>query len=56
VASNQGTKKEVAEALELVARYQLKPVIEMRKFKDINQGYQDLMGGKVAGRLLYKFE
>ena len=53
IATNQGTKQELAEALEIAAHHNLKPVHEMRELEQINEGFQDMMKGKVLGRYVY---
>lgn len=53
IATNQGTKQELAEALDIAATHGLKPVYEMRELKQINEGFQDMMKGKILGRLVY---
>lgn len=53
VATNQGTKQELAEALEIAARYGLTPIYNMRDLEQINEGFQDMIQGKVLGRLVY---
>lgn len=54
VTTNQGTKQELIEALQLAADYKIKPVSEMRELSQLNEGYQDMCTGKVTGRLVYK--
>lgn len=54
IATNQGTKQELVEALEIAAQRGLKPVREMRELKQINEGFQDMANGKVLGRLVYR--
>jgi propanol-preferring alcohol dehydrogenase len=54
IATNQGTKEELVEALDIAARCQMKPVYEMRELDSINEGFQDMLQGKVTGRLIYR--
>ena len=54
IATNQGTKQELVEALEIAAQHGLKPAYEMRELKQINEGFQDMVKGKVLGRLVYR--
>ena len=43
IATNQGTKQELAEALEIAAHHNLKPVHEMRELEQINEVFHDMM-------------
>ncbi|KAM3085324.1 hypothetical protein ACMFMG_002408 [Clarireedia jacksonii] len=54
VATNQGTKQELAEALEVAADHNIQPVYEIRELDQINEGFQDMLKGKISGRLVYK--
>ncbi|PGG95906.1 hypothetical protein AJ79_09816 [Helicocarpus griseus UAMH5409] len=54
IATNQGTKQELAEALEIAATHNIKPCYEMRELEQINEGFQDMLQGKIAGRLVYR--
>jgi len=54
VATNQGSKHEMVEALEIAARYSIRPKFEMRELDQINAGFQDMLSGKILGRLVYK--
>lgn len=54
IATNQGTKQELAEALEMAALHKIKPYYELRQLDQINDGFQDMIGGRVQGRLVYK--
>jgi propanol-preferring alcohol dehydrogenase len=54
VATNQGTKQELAEALEVAADHNIQPVYEIKELDQINEGFQDMLKGKISGRLVYK--
>jgi propanol-preferring alcohol dehydrogenase len=56
IPTNQGTKQELHECLELAARKGIKPVIQERSIYDINQGCDDMRAGKIAGRIVYAFD
>lgn len=53
IATNQGTKQELVECLELAAAHEITPIIHMRKLEQINEGFQEMVGNKVTGRLVY---
>lgn len=53
VATNQGTRQELLESLQIAADHGIKPFYELRELDTINEGYQDLIAGKVAGRIVY---
>lgn len=53
IATNQGTKQELVECLELAASHRITPIIHMRKLEQINEGFQEMVGNKVTGRLVY---
>ena len=54
IATNQGTKQELAEALEIAASHNIKPSYEMRELDQINYGFRDMLQGKIVGRLVYR--
>lgn len=54
IATNQGTKEELAEALEIAASHNIRPSYEIRELDAINEGFQDMLHGKVLGRLVYR--
>jgi propanol-preferring alcohol dehydrogenase len=54
VATNQGTKQELAEALDIAASHNIKPSYEMRELDQINEGFQEMLQGKIIGRLVYR--
>lgn len=54
VTTNQGTKQELAESLEMAARHGVKPIFDTMKLEDLMGGYNDLMTGKVPARLVYR--
>ncbi|MCJ1302883.1 hypothetical protein MMC08_005688 [Hypocenomyce scalaris] len=53
--TSMGSKVELAECLDLAARKNIKPVIEIRHIDNINEGYQELAAGKIEGRYVYRF-
>ncbi|KAG9526029.1 hypothetical protein KCU93_g5620, partial [Aureobasidium melanogenum] len=53
IVTNQGTKQELAEALDLAARAGIKPIAEVRPLSEITEGFADIMGGKVKGRHVF---
>ena len=55
IPTNQGTRQELSEALELAARKGIKPVYEKKSIDCINEGFEDMKAGKVNGRLVYHF-
>ncbi|GME32437.1 hypothetical protein AJ79_09816 [Neofusicoccum parvum] len=54
IATNQGNKQDLVEALAQAAEHGIAGVHETRRLEQINEGFQELMQGKVAGRLVYK--
>jgi len=52
---NTGSIPELRECLELAARHNIRPKIEVRHIDTINQGYTDLAEGKIDGRIVYHF-
>jgi propanol-preferring alcohol dehydrogenase len=56
ITTNQGTKQELIEALEIADTAGIAPIVELKKgLEEVAQGYQDLMTGKVVGRYVYRF-
>ncbi|KAF1812766.1 alcohol dehydrogenase [Eremomyces bilateralis CBS 781.70] len=55
IATNQGTKDDLSKSLTLAASAGIKPVYQLRDISQINEGVEDMMKGKVNGRLVYKF-
>lgn len=53
IATNQGSKRELVEALQMAADHGIKPFYQLEELDTINEGYQDLIAGKVAGRIVY---
>lgn len=54
VAVNQGSKNELAECLEVAVSHGIKPLYQTREFDQLNEGINEMMAGKVDGRLVYK--
>ncbi|KAF5625192.1 duf1446 domain protein [Fusarium tjaetaba] len=53
IATNQGTRQELAESLSMAASHNIKPLILTRHVDEINEGVKDLIGGKVTGRTVF---
>lgn len=56
LSSNVGSKLELVEALDIADRHKLVPVYETRHIDQLNEGYEEMVAGKIAGRLVYKFD
>ncbi|KAJ5745465.1 alcohol dehydrogenase [Penicillium odoratum] len=54
-ASNTGSKADLIALLDLAARHNIKPVIDVRNIRTVNEAYQDLANGKIDGRIVFKF-
>lgn len=54
VPTNQGSKNELVECLELAAKHNIKPLYQLREFDQINEGFEEMKAGKISGRLVYK--
>lgn len=54
VATNQGSKPEMEEALEIAVKHDITPVYEVRALDQLNDGFQEMLEGKVHGRLVYR--
>jgi propanol-preferring alcohol dehydrogenase len=54
VATNQGSRQELAECLEIAATAGLKPEVEIRQLDELEEGFRELMEGNVSGRLVYR--
>ncbi|KAF5856719.1 hypothetical protein ETB97_007002 [Aspergillus alliaceus] len=55
VATNQGSRQELAECLEIAAATgDIRPVVEMRGFGELEEGFRHMAAGKVSGRLVYR--
>ncbi|GAB7356268.1 hypothetical protein MBLNU459_g7077t2 [Dothideomycetes sp. NU459] len=55
ITTSTGSREEMVEALEIAAKHNFKPQIEVRSIQSINEGYKDLAAGRVDGRLVYTF-
>lgn len=55
IPTNQGTKLELDEALQLAAAKGIKPKFERRHMSQINEGVEDMKQGKISGRLVYHY-
>lgn len=53
IATNQGSKQELNEALEIAAAHKITPAYETRELDQINEGFEALRKGEVSGRLVY---
>lgn len=53
IPTNQGSKNEMAECLDLAVKHNIKPLYQLREFDQINEGFEDMKAGKIAGRLVY---
>ncbi|KAI9925905.1 hypothetical protein ASPWEDRAFT_173995 [Aspergillus wentii DTO 134E9] len=54
VATNQGSKEELEEALEIAVQHQIAPEYEIRQLDQLNDGFQEMMKGESHGRLVYR--
>ncbi|EFX00622.1 alcohol dehydrogenase [Grosmannia clavigera kw1407] len=54
IATNQGTKQELSEAVALAAEKGIKPVTQTWHIDDINAAMDDMLAGKVAGRIVFR--
>lgn len=54
LTTNQGTKQEFAEAVQLAADKGVKPVIQTRHIDEINSAVDDMRAGKIAGRVVFE--
>lgn len=54
VATNQGSKQEMEEALEIAVKHHITPVYKVQALDQLNEGFQEMLEGKVHGRLVYR--
>jgi propanol-preferring alcohol dehydrogenase len=47
-----GTRQDTHDALGFVARGQVKPILRVEPFDKINEVYQEMRDGKIAGRVV----
>jgi len=55
IPSSTGSKQDLVELLDLAVRHNIQPLTEIRSIESINEAYQDLMSGKIDGRILFRF-
>ncbi|KAF4447579.1 alcohol dehydrogenase [Fusarium austroafricanum] len=53
LATNQGTRQELAEALSMAAAHDIIPLIRTRHIGEINEAVKDITEGKVSGRTVF---
>ncbi|MCJ1301643.1 hypothetical protein MMC08_004444 [Hypocenomyce scalaris] len=53
ITTNQGSKIELIEALQIAADLDVKPIYEVKPMSKINDGVADMLAGKIVGRVVY---
>ncbi|RXT06521.1 alcohol dehydrogenase AdhP [Ammoniphilus sp. CFH 90114] len=56
VGSIVGTRKDLQEALQFAAEGKVKTIVEVRPLEDINEVFDDMIHGKINGRVVLSFE